>query len=150
MSGVHDMGGQPAGPLHLEEHVPSAFDQRVDAMLRLLAHPARGHFTVDAMRRSIESLPPAEYDGLAYYERWLRAVASLAVERGLVDVRELEARVAALARSSAGHGDARAASGGSEAARPGRRGLGAGLAGDDGHADGGGRASAGLSHGGQG
>lgn len=101
MSGVHDMGGQPAGRLHLEEHVPSAFDQRVDAMLRLLAHPARGHFTVDAMRRSIESLPPAEYDGLAYYERWLRAVASLAIERGLVDARELEARVATLAAAEA-------------------------------------------------
>lgn len=104
MSGVHDMGGQPAGRLHLEEHMPSAFDQRVDAMLRLLAHPARGHFTVDAMRRSIESLPPAEYDGLAYYERWLRAVASLAIERGLVDARELEARVAALAAVEASGG----------------------------------------------
>jgi len=149
MSGVHDMGGQSAGRLHLEEHVPSAFDQRVDAMLRLLAHPARGHFTVDAMRRSIESLPPAEYHGLAYYERWLRAVASLAIERGLVDARELESRVAELNRLQAPGGDARAATGGAEAVRPGRGALGAGSesAGGDGSADGNGR---GMSGGGQG
>ncbi len=99
MSGVHDMGGEPAGPLELEEHTPGEFDQRVDAMLRLLAHPAGGYFTVDAMRRSIESLPPSDYHGLAYYERWLRAVAALAVERGLVDARALEARVAAMAKA---------------------------------------------------
>jgi len=94
---VHDMGGDPAGPIHQGEHARTLFDQRVDAMLRLLAHPQKGYFTVDAMRRSIESLDPETYHGLEYYERWLRAVRQLAIERGLVGQAALEQRMAAIA-----------------------------------------------------
>ncbi|MBC7779930.1 MAG: nitrile hydratase subunit beta [Proteobacteria bacterium] len=93
---VHDLGGDPAGPIDRDAHSRTLFDQRVDAMLRLLAHPRTGHFTVDAMRRSIESLSPAEYHGLTYYERWLRAVRQLAVERGLVSEAQLQDRIAQL------------------------------------------------------
>lgn len=96
---VHDMGGDPAGPIQRAEHARTLFDQRVDAMLRLLAHPQKGHFTVDAMRRSIESLDAQAYHGLSYYERWVRAVRQLAIERGLVSQAELEQRMAALAAS---------------------------------------------------
>jgi hypothetical protein len=101
------------------------------------------------MRRSIESLPPAEYHDLAYYERWLRAVASLAIERGLVDARELESRVAELNRLEAPGGDAPTASGGTAAARPGRGALGAGSesAGGDGDAEGNGRGMSGRGQG---
>ncbi len=94
---VHDMGGDPAGPIDRAEHSRSLFDQRVDAMLRLLAHPQKGYFTVDAMRRSIESLDPQAYHGLAYYERWVRAVRELAIERGLVSHTALEQRMSAIA-----------------------------------------------------
>lgn len=94
---VHDMGGDPAGPIQRGEHARTLFDQRVDAMLRLLAHPQKGYFTVDAMRRSIESLDPATYHDLAYYERWLRAVRQLAIERGLVSQVALDQRMAEIA-----------------------------------------------------
>ena len=96
---VHDMGGDPAGPIQRAEHARTLFDQRVDAMLRLLAHPQKGYFTVDAMRRCIESLDPEAYHDLSYYERWLRAVRQLAIERGLVGQAELEQRMATLAAS---------------------------------------------------
>ena len=94
--GVHDLGGQPAGPVDLADHERTFFDQRVDAMMRLLAHPVHGHYTVDAMRRAIESLPRDAYFGLGYYERWLRAIRLLAVERGLLTEDELSRRLAAL------------------------------------------------------
>ena len=74
------------------------FDQRVDAMMRLLAHPEQGHYTVDAMRRAIESLPRDEYDGLGYYERWVRAIRQLVVEKGLLSEDELNRKLAVLAR----------------------------------------------------
>ncbi len=96
---VHDLGGDPAGPIDRAEHARTLFDQRVDAMLRLLAHPQQGYFTVDAMRRSIESLSPQDYHGLAYYERWLRAVRQLTIERGLVDVNALRERIARIERA---------------------------------------------------
>lgn len=98
------MGGDPAGPIEREEHSRTLFDQRVDAMLRLLAHPQKGYFTVDAMRRCIESLDPALYHELGYYERWMRAVRQLAIERGLVGEAELEQRMQAIAAGRTGAG----------------------------------------------
>lgn len=95
---AHDLGGLPAAPLDLGEHEKTFFDQRVDAMMRLLAHPVHGYFTVDAMRRAIESLPHDEYHSLTYYERWLRAIRKLTVEKGLLDEGEIERKLAALAR----------------------------------------------------
>jgi len=94
--GVHYLGGQPAGPVDLAEHERTFFDQRVDAMMRLLAHPEQGHYTVDAMRRAIESLPRDEYFALGYYERWVRAIRQLVVEKGLLTEDELDRKLAAL------------------------------------------------------
>jgi hypothetical protein len=94
--GVHDLGGQPAGPVQLEEHERTFFDQRVDAMMRLLAHPQDGHYTVDAMRRAIESLPREQYFELGYYERWVRAIRQLVVEKGLLTEDEINRKLAAL------------------------------------------------------
>ena len=94
---VHDLGGLPAGPVDLAEHERTFFDQRVDAMMRLLAHPESGHYTVDAMRRAIESLPRDDYLALGYYERWVRAIRQLAIEKGLVTEDELNRKLAALA-----------------------------------------------------
>ena len=94
--GVHDMGGLEAGPVDRGEHALSFFEQRVDAMMRILMHPDSGHFTVDGMRRAIESLPPEEYHALSYYERWLCAMRQLVLERGLVSEAELATRVQVL------------------------------------------------------
>ena len=95
--GVHDLGGLPAGPVDLAEHERTFFDQRVDAMMRLLGHPESGYYTVDAMRRAIESLPRDDYLALGYYERWLRAIRDLVIEKGLVTADELNRKLAALA-----------------------------------------------------
>ena len=94
--GVHDLGGEPAGPIDLSEHERTFFDQRVDAMMRLLAHPEHGYYTVDAMRRAIESLPRDQYFGLGYYERWVRAIRRLVVEKGLLTEDEIARRLAQL------------------------------------------------------
>ncbi len=94
--GVHDLGGLPAGAVDLNEHERTFFDQRVDAMMRLLAHPVQGYFTVDAMRRAIESLPQDDYSGLGYYERWVRAMRRLAIEKGLLGEDEIKRKLAAL------------------------------------------------------
>ena len=94
--GVHDLGGRPAGPVDLAEHEHTFFDQRVDAMMRLLAHPQHGYYTVDAMRRAIESLPRDDYVGCGYYERWVLAIRQLVIEKGLLTEGELSRKLAAL------------------------------------------------------
>jgi nitrile hydratase len=38
----------------------------------------------DDLRDAIERIPPAEYLGMSYYERWLRAAEMLAAERKLL------------------------------------------------------------------
>ena len=93
---VHDLGGQPAGPIEFAEHERTFFDQRVDAMMRILAHPEHGYYTVDAMRRAVESLPEHQYFELGYYERWVRAIKQLVVEQGLLSEDDLNRKLAAL------------------------------------------------------
>lgn len=102
MTHVHDLGGRPAGPIDLEEHEPTLFDLRVDAMIRLLTHPSRAVFTVDAMRRSIESHPREEYFGLSYYEKWLHAIRRLTIEQGVISESDLARKLDELRRRKGG------------------------------------------------
>ena len=62
-------------------------------MIRLLTHPSRAVFTVDAMRRSIESHTPQDYFGLTYYEKWLQAIRRLTIEQGVISESELAAKL---------------------------------------------------------
>ena len=45
--------------------------------------------TVDELRRGIESIPEDEYLALSYYERWLRSLSTLMLEKGVVSPEEL-------------------------------------------------------------
>lgn len=81
------MGGRPAGPVEPAEHEPALWEKRVDALLVLLVK--QGFMTVDELRRNIESLGPAAYDGMSYYERWIHAIAQTLVERGTITIDEL-------------------------------------------------------------
>ena len=92
MKSHHDMGGEPAGPVeHDEARIYSDWERRIDAMAVLLwgLKGTRKHFTVDEHRRAIESLPPEVYDSIAYYEKWILALAQCMVGRGVVSSAEL-------------------------------------------------------------
>jgi hypothetical protein len=78
---VNDIGGLPAGPDCLDEHPSTLHEKRVDALLRLLSGPKLEAFTVDAMRRAIESNTDEDYRNLGYYDKWIRAVRDLVVEQ---------------------------------------------------------------------
>jgi hypothetical protein len=88
---THDLGGSlrfrctPVDPQ--DEAPPDAFGKRVDALRQLLAR--RGLMSVDELRRGVEAIPEAEYHALGYYERWLRAMSGLMVEKGVVTVEDL-------------------------------------------------------------
>jgi nitrile hydratase subunit beta len=59
----------------------------VDALRQILAR--KGLMTVDELRRGIESIPEDEYLALTYYERWLRSITGLMLEKGVVPPEEL-------------------------------------------------------------
>ncbi len=87
---THDLGGAlrfRCTPVEPDEAPPDAFGKRVDALRQLLGQ--KGLMTVDEMRRCIEAIPEAEYHALGYYERWLRAISALMVEKGVLAAEDL-------------------------------------------------------------
>jgi uncharacterized Zn finger protein len=81
----HDMGGQPAGGVTSSEHDYEEWERRVDAMAVLMSE----HVKVDQRRRNIEAIPPAEYDAMAYYDRWVVSLAQSLMQRGVITTEEL-------------------------------------------------------------
>jgi len=92
MRGIHDMGGLQAGPVERVEHDYQLWEKRVDALMVLLSSKRR--FTVDELRKGIESLPGDAYDRLTYYERWIGSIASALVHRGTISIEELRTKLA--------------------------------------------------------
>jgi nitrile hydratase len=83
-------------PIDRAEHELTEFDKRVDAMMNLLSHPSRKLLRVDELRNAIESMPPAEYDSTAYYEKWIHVIADVMVHKDVIGEEELVLKLAEL------------------------------------------------------
>jgi hypothetical protein len=96
MRGHHDMGGLPAGKVRRSEHAYADWELRVDAMMMLLVGVVGGskRMTVDELRKNIESLPPADYDKMGYYERWVISLTQTMIQRGVITTDELARKLA--------------------------------------------------------
>ena len=99
---VQDVGGLDFGPIDRSEHDLSYYEKRVDAILMLLAR--HQIFRVDALRRAVEEYSAQEYDGTAYYDRWIKAIRELLLEQEVIGAEELEERIAAIAERYAAEG----------------------------------------------
>ncbi len=84
MDGIHDMGGRQGfgkvrypTPPHDETWEP-----RVRALLFLGLK--NNIFNMDEFRHAIERMVPTHYMTAPYYERWLTAIATLYVEKGVL------------------------------------------------------------------
>ena len=96
MRHVHDRGGWPAaGPVERAEHDYAMWEKRTDAMLRVLTRDQR-IMRVDELRRAIESIPPKDYETMSYYERWITAIETLIIEKGLLTREDIDRRVETL------------------------------------------------------
>jgi len=91
--GHHDLGGALLGAIDRHEHPRTLYEMRVDAMLMRLTHPSCGAFRVDALRRAIENYSRLEYEGLPYYDRWIKAVRQLLVEQGILTDSQIDERI---------------------------------------------------------
>jgi hypothetical protein len=90
---VHDRGAWPTdAPIDRSEHELADWELLTDALVSALA--GEGLMNVDEMRRGIESMPRDEYERASYYERWLFAVETILVEKGLLAPGELDPRLA--------------------------------------------------------
>jgi nitrile hydratase len=93
---VNDLGGQPAGPVCIDEHPSTLHEKRVDALQKLLSGHKLQVFTSDAMRRAIESNTEEDYKTMLYYDKWIRAVRDLVIEQQLLTAQEIEDRIEVL------------------------------------------------------
>ena len=94
MDGIHDLGGAAGfGPVEREADEPVFHEEWERAMFRVNASAMMAGLTNGgAFRHSIERMDPAHYLGSSYYEHWLTGLATLLVERGIVEPTELARR----------------------------------------------------------
>ena len=90
---VTDIGGLPAGEIDRHEHEPTMTERRIDAMMMLMRQKPRAFWGADENRRTVESLSPEYYERSEYYERWVVAMRSLLVEKGLLTDAEIEQKL---------------------------------------------------------
>jgi hypothetical protein len=102
--GHHDMGGLKAGRVKRSEHAYDAWQLRVDALMMLLLGfgGGRKRMSVDELRKNIESLPPADYDRMGYYDRWVISLTQTMIQRGVITTDELARKLAEVERRNNG------------------------------------------------
>jgi nitrile hydratase subunit beta len=92
MNGVHDMGGmQNMGPIQYEKDEPvfhAEWEGRVYALTRAMR--AWRKWSLDTDRHALETMPPADYLRMGYYERWFARLAAHVVKFGFVTSAEIE------------------------------------------------------------
>lgn len=86
MNGPQDLGGQMGfGPVAPETNEPifhAGWESR--ALALTLAMGATREWNIDKSRHARESLPPAKYLSMSYYEIWISGLIELMVGQGLV------------------------------------------------------------------
>jgi hypothetical protein len=107
----HDMGGDTAGPIPMEQrpdadHDFALWEKRVDALMILGS--AKGFFTVDGLRRVLEDLGEDAFETMTYYERWIMAVNQRLIEGGAYTTADLAAKMADVTARGDTYGDAAA------------------------------------------
>ena len=100
----HDMGGQDAGPVPLQDHDFALWEKRVDALMVLCS--AKGYFTVDGLRRAIEDMGEDAFETMSYYERWIAAINQNLLESGAYSLEELGTAMQAVATRGTTYGEA--------------------------------------------
>lgn len=100
----HDMGGGPAGEIDRADHDFALWEKRVDALMTLAS--AKGHFTVDGLRRALEDMGEAAFESMSYYERWIAAINQNLIESGVYSIEELGRKMEQVARRGATYGEA--------------------------------------------
>jgi len=101
MNGIHDMGGMHGmGAVKPEADEPvfhEAWEGRVYALTRAIG--AWRKWNIDTGRFHIETIPPAEYLRMSYYEKWFTRMAILLIKTGMVTKEEV-----ATGKAAAGSG----------------------------------------------
>lgn len=100
----HDMGGTAAGAIPHADHDFAIWEKRVDALMIICS--SKGHFTVDGLRRVLEDMPPASFEEMSYYERWIAAISQNLVEAGVITNAALGQKITEVKQRGMTYGEA--------------------------------------------
>ena len=91
MARINDVGGLQGFELPERELDEPPFhadwEAHVLAMNRALI--GAGVYNLDEFRDAIERMPPADYLASSYYEKWLHAITTLCVEKGVLTAEQV-------------------------------------------------------------
>ncbi|HXQ18649.1 MAG TPA: nitrile hydratase subunit beta [Acidimicrobiales bacterium] len=94
MDGIHDLGGvQGFGAVEVERDEPTFHADWERRAFRLTMAAMMGGLLAGRFRHAIERMDPAWYLSSPYYEHWLTATATGAVEAGVLSEAELDQRL---------------------------------------------------------
>jgi nitrile hydratase subunit beta len=103
MNGIHDMGGmQDMGPIRPEKDEP-VFHAAWEGRMFALELAVDGDWPYGAVRHQRDSIPPADYLRMSYYEKWLTQLAALLVKSGMVTQAEIDSGKATDSTTKARH-----------------------------------------------
>ncbi len=103
MAGVHDIGGQAAGPVDTTDHVPEPWQKLTTALSNILGTALHNLICTDETRRTREDLSQEAYDA-GYFERHTQSLRDILVEKSILDAGEIEQRMAEIEKRIAEHG----------------------------------------------
>ena len=91
MNGIHDIGGMDnIGPVNIEKDEPVFHDDWERKVFGLtLATMGAGIFVTDEVRYMTETMPPRDYLGFKYYEKWLYSLEQMMLNKNLITGEEL-------------------------------------------------------------
>lgn len=92
--GYHDIGGDHAGKIPMEELPWMYWEKQTEAIRNLLGDGTRRIISLDEMRRGFESFGADKYKKLSFYRRRLEAMTDVLVEKGVITQAELNAAIA--------------------------------------------------------
>ena len=87
---ISDIGGEPAGPIPREDHNMLFWEKQMIATFNVLQ--GKKLIVTDELRRIVEEMSPEHYGNTSYYNRRLESIASVLIEKGIIDRDALEKR----------------------------------------------------------
>jgi nitrile hydratase len=93
MNGPHDLGGQMGFGAVAPEAEDVRFHEEWEkrALALTMAVGGMGLWNIDASRYAKETMPPAQYLGSSYYQRWILALEKMLLAHRMVTAAELSA-----------------------------------------------------------
>lgn len=96
MSGYHDIGGLPAGPIPKVELPFQHWEKQAEAIRNLLGDSARKMVSLDEIRLGFESFGLDKYQQYSFYRRRLEAMIDTLEKKGVLSRAEFEQELKAV------------------------------------------------------